>query len=85
MPILIERQTNHIFRSCSFSGRQRIPHGRSKDESGVKKPVVFIMHGFLQSSEAWVIRHKAEHGLPYILADQGFVDDNSSVLQKVFC
>lgn len=53
-------------------GLHRIPHGRAGDRPGVKKPVVFIMHGFLQSSESWVIRHNAEHALPMILADQGF-------------
>lgn len=41
--------------------------------SGTGKPVVFIMHGFLQSSEAWLSRNDPNHGLPYILAEHGYV------------
>lgn len=48
----------------------------------MKKPVVFIMHGFLQSSESWAIRHDAEHSLPFILADQGCVPGLICIFQQ---
>lgn len=39
---------------------------------GKPKPVVFFMHGFLQSSEAWLIRKDPNHSLPFILANKGY-------------
>ncbi|EGC35478.1 hypothetical protein DICPUDRAFT_92027 [Dictyostelium purpureum] len=36
------------------------------------KPVVVIMHGFMQTSEAWLCRSDPKDSLPFILADAGF-------------
>ncbi|KYQ89423.1 carboxylic ester hydrolase [Tieghemostelium lacteum] len=36
------------------------------------RPVVLIMHGFMQTSEAWLCRSNPEDSLPFILADAGF-------------
>ncbi|EGG13702.1 carboxylic ester hydrolase [Cavenderia fasciculata] len=38
----------------------------------VGKPAVLIMHGFMQTSEAWLCRANPEDSLPFILADAGF-------------
>jgi len=43
----------------------------SKDNRGNNKKVVFFQHGFLQNSEAWIVRGPGK-ALPYILADQGY-------------
>ncbi|XP_049849220.1 uncharacterized protein LOC126318250 [Schistocerca gregaria] len=40
--------------------------------SNAKKPVVLIMHGFMQSSEAWLVRGDPSHSLPFILSSKGF-------------
>jgi len=53
-------------------GLHRIPHGRAEFEDAAParpRPVVFLMHGFLQSSEAFVA---ARSNLPFQLADAGF-------------
>jgi lysosomal acid lipase/cholesteryl ester hydrolase len=60
-------------------GLHRIPHGRG-EEGGVNleeneavpaapRPVVFLQHGFLQSSEAFLA---ARNNLPFQLAEAGF-------------
>jgi lysosomal acid lipase/cholesteryl ester hydrolase len=54
----------------------RIPSGRASldklpEHSEQKKHPVFFMHGFLQSSEAWVLRD-SKGCLPFILADEGY-------------
>ncbi|EFA79898.1 carboxylic ester hydrolase [Heterostelium album PN500] len=36
------------------------------------KPAVLIMHGFMQTSEAWLCRSNPNNSLPFILADAGF-------------
>jgi len=43
-----------------------------KSGKSIGKPVVLIMHGFMQTSEAWLCRSKPEDSLPFILADAGF-------------
>jgi lysosomal acid lipase/cholesteryl ester hydrolase len=40
--------------------------------SNRKRPVVLIIHGFCQNSEALVARKKAEHNLPMVLVNAGF-------------
>ncbi|KPJ07150.1 Lipase 3 [Papilio machaon] len=50
----------------------RIPHGRDQNNTpGVKRPVVFLMHGLLCSSADWVIMGPG-NGFAYILAESGF-------------
>jgi len=56
----------------------RIPGGRKKnkldgeDAVGGKKPVVFILHGFMQNSEVWVCREKPSDNLALVLAECGW-------------
>jgi len=47
----------------------RIPYG--KDQNTTNKKVVFIQHGLLDSSSAWVLNNPQE-SLGFILADAGF-------------
>ncbi|KAJ8713467.1 hypothetical protein PYW07_013837 [Mythimna separata] len=50
----------------------RIPYGRDNHNvPGVRKPVVFLMHGLLSSSADLVIMGPGS-GLAYILAEEGF-------------
>ena len=52
-------------------GLHRIPHGKfnAPAPGAPPRPVVYLMHGFLQSSEAWVA---ARTSLAFQLADGGF-------------
>lgn len=46
----------------------RIPRGKKKDPNNL---VVFLMHGFVESSDSWVLQGP-DNALAYILADEGF-------------
>lgn len=48
----------------------RIPYGRKNDTVG-KRPIVFIQHGIMCSSDVWVYSGP-ETDLPFILADNGY-------------
>jgi lysosomal acid lipase/cholesteryl ester hydrolase len=55
-------------------GLHRIPHGRGEGDAacqqpGSPRPCVYLMHGFLQSSEAWL---SMRQNLAFMLADAGF-------------
>jgi len=51
---------------------QRIPYGRNGQKNpNVKRPVVFLQHGLLDSAATWIVNAPNE-GLGYILADAGF-------------
>ncbi|XP_013172127.1 PREDICTED: lipase 3-like [Papilio xuthus] len=50
----------------------RIPHGRDQNNvPGVKKPVVFLMHGLLASSADWVLMGPGS-AFGYLLAEEGY-------------
>ncbi|XP_013172126.1 PREDICTED: lipase 3-like [Papilio xuthus] len=50
----------------------RIPHGRDQNNvPGVKKPVVFLMHGLLSSSADWIVMGPGS-AFGYLLAEKGF-------------
>ncbi|XP_013140106.1 PREDICTED: lipase 3-like [Papilio polytes] len=50
----------------------RIPHGRDQNNvPGMKKPVVFLMHGLLSSSADWIVMGPG-NAFGYILAEYGF-------------
>lgn len=49
----------------------RIPHGKSLPENGVIRPVVFLQHGLVDSSDDWILMGPNK-GLGYILADAGY-------------
>lgn len=55
-------------------GLHRIPHGKFNapvaGAAVVHRPVVYLMHGFLQSSEAWLAARSSS--LAFQLADSGF-------------
>eukprot|EP00871_Galdieria_phlegrea_P003419 jgi/Galph1/4078/GphlegSOOS_G2713.1 len=70
----------HTVETCDgfFITMFRIPRGRAnmeerstREDVPNDKPPAFLMHGFLQSSEAWVLRD-SKSCLPFILADQGY-------------
>eukprot|EP01133_Synstelium_polycarpum_P001111 gene1111-1269_t len=46
--------------------------GSSGFINGAPKPAVLIMHGFMQTSEAWLCRTDPQQSLPFILADAGY-------------
>jgi len=53
-------------------GLHRIPRGREDQggaNGGAPRPVVFMQHGFMQSSEGWI---SARRNLPFMLADAGY-------------
>eukprot|EP01012_Entosiphon_sulcatum_P020345 TRINITY_DN25319_c0_g1_i1.p1 TRINITY_DN25319_c0_g1~~TRINITY_DN25319_c0_g1_i1.p1 ORF type:complete len:464 (+),score=72.89 TRINITY_DN25319_c0_g1_i1:31-1422(+) len=50
----------------------RIPHGQAPPDSSQKRPVVFLMHGFMMNSEIWVVQTDASHCLAMLLADAGY-------------
>ncbi|GAM16909.1 hypothetical protein SAMD00019534_000840, partial [Acytostelium subglobosum LB1] len=47
-----------------------VSHSELFEPSG--KPAVLIMHGFMQTSEAWLCRSDPNDSLPFILADAGY-------------
>ncbi len=47
----------------------RIPGKKGDDHTG--KPVVFLQHGILDSSDTWIMNHK-ELAPAFILADKGY-------------
>ncbi|XP_073821600.1 lipase 3-like [Musca autumnalis] len=49
----------------------RIPYSPKLNNAGVKKPVVFLMHGMLSSSVDWVLMGPGK-ALGYILSDAGY-------------
>ncbi|KAB2613540.1 triacylglycerol lipase 2-like [Pyrus ussuriensis x Pyrus communis] len=51
-------------------GLQRIPKGRSGDETPNKKPVL-LQHGLLMDASAWLL-NPPDQALAFILADNGF-------------
>ncbi|CAN6574204.1 unnamed protein product [Malus baccata var. baccata] len=51
-------------------GLQRIPMGRSGDETPNKKPVL-LQHGLLVDASAWLL-NPPDQALAFILADNGF-------------
>eukprot|EP01087_Luapelamoeba_hula_P016092 TRINITY_DN4917_c0_g1_i1.p1 TRINITY_DN4917_c0_g1~~TRINITY_DN4917_c0_g1_i1.p1 ORF type:complete len:464 (-),score=77.92 TRINITY_DN4917_c0_g1_i1:68-1459(-) len=62
----------------------RIPHGKlnKQDDDRQEKekdittapprPVVFLLHGFMQCSEVWICRPKPENNIAFALADLGY-------------
>ncbi|KAL6073071.1 cholesterol esterase [Balamuthia mandrillaris] len=57
--------------SSSSSSPQAQRDGEEEGQDTIK-PVVFVLHGFMQSSEAWVCRKKPEDNLALALADLGY-------------
>jgi lysosomal acid lipase/cholesteryl ester hydrolase len=58
-----------ILEKTDFSSSAAAAAADSSDLTSSRRPVVFVMHGFLQSSEAYLC---TPNSLPYMLADAGF-------------
>lgn len=49
----------------------RIPYSPKLNNEATKKPVAFLMHGFISSSDCWLLS-SSDNALPYILSDAGY-------------
>lgn len=49
----------------------RIPYSPKLNNNGVKKPVAFIMHGLLSSSDSWVLNGPND-SIAFLMADAGY-------------
>lgn len=72
----VEEHIVHL-KDGQILGIHRIPHGKTVSshlhpEQEGTKPVVFLQHGFMMTSEVWVCNLDASRQLPFLLADSGY-------------
>uniref|UniRef100_A0A2A4K1T1 Partial AB-hydrolase lipase domain-containing protein n=1 Tax=Heliothis virescens TaxID=7102 RepID=A0A2A4K1T1_HELVI len=67
-----EPETHHVTTTDGYIlEMHRIPYGRNVQDTSDYRPVVFVMHGLMSSSQSFILI-SPDHGFAYNLADAGF-------------